>query len=240
MRIDVAIDYKKDEPSRGSAAGIMKNDSFTWYFTIRLEDVAVIVNFINQPEENDVFFIAQNQAKVLIVKEYLRLCVLNGKSFLHSESFENEDEAHTDAASRSLLNICVDGLREADIYGRIYTAYAEGPVRFRGTPSLVLQMERIYDEISFPMSATQHRRFQNKERPDPKDTEKGMYDLTKHDISDKKGEIATFIVKVTFRQNATWQGTVTWVDEKKKHNFRSALELIRLIDSASCENSAGI
>lgn len=42
----------------------------------------------------------------------------------------------------------------------------------------------------------------------------------------------TFIVKITHTQNATWQGTVTWTDSEKTQMFRSALELIRLIDSA--------
>lgn len=41
-----------------------------------------------------------------------------------------------------------------------------------------------------------------------------------------------FIVQITHQQNATWQGTVTWVDENRSQSFRSALELIRLIDSA--------
>lgn len=42
----------------------------------------------------------------------------------------------------------------------------------------------------------------------------------------------TFIVKVLRGQHSTWQGTVTWVDRKEEKNFRSALELIKLIDSA--------
>ncbi|MBQ8263174.1 MAG: hypothetical protein IJY96_00175 [Oscillospiraceae bacterium] len=41
----------------------------------------------------------------------------------------------------------------------------------------------------------------------------------------------SFIVNILQQQNSTWQGTVTWVDENKTQNFRSALELIRLIDS---------
>ena len=42
----------------------------------------------------------------------------------------------------------------------------------------------------------------------------------------------TFVVKILDRQNATWQGTVTWVDENRTQSFRSALELMFLIDSA--------
>ncbi|PWL64002.1 MAG: hypothetical protein DBY34_01030 [Oscillospiraceae bacterium] len=46
------------------------------------------------------------------------------------------------------------------------------------------------------------------------------------------GEKATFIVQVQFRQNATWQGSISWVEQKKEQKFRSALEMIKLMDSA--------
>ena len=42
----------------------------------------------------------------------------------------------------------------------------------------------------------------------------------------------TFVVKILDRQNATWQGTVTWIEEQKTQCFRSALELLKLIDGA--------
>ena len=42
----------------------------------------------------------------------------------------------------------------------------------------------------------------------------------------------TFLVHVLNDQNASWQGTVTWTNGNKTQSFRSALELIRLIDSA--------
>ena len=42
----------------------------------------------------------------------------------------------------------------------------------------------------------------------------------------------TFIVKILNRQNATWQGTVTWVEKQQTQNFRSALELLKMIDGA--------
>lgn len=49
----------------------------------------------------------------------------------------------------------------------------------------------------------------------------------------------SFIVNVSHQQNSTWQGTVTWVEENKTQSFRSALELIRLIDS-TMENDTNI
>ncbi|MCI8837566.1 MAG: hypothetical protein HFG74_05825 [Hungatella sp.] len=48
----------------------------------------------------------------------------------------------------------------------------------------------------------------------------------------ESGKKATFVVNVTYRQNATWQGKVLWAETGKSCYFRSALELLKLIDNA--------
>lgn len=47
---------------------------------------------------------------------------------------------------------------------------------------------------------------------------------------------ATFIVEIKSKENHSWQGKLTWVDQKESKNFRSALELIKIIDSAIPNN----
>jgi hypothetical protein len=42
----------------------------------------------------------------------------------------------------------------------------------------------------------------------------------------------TFIVKVDRCQNDTWQGRVVWADEDWTEYFRSALELVKMMDKA--------
>jgi hypothetical protein len=39
-------------------------------------------------------------------------------------------------------------------------------------------------------------------------------------------------VRVLFRQNASWQGSLTWLEEGKEESFRSVLELLLLMHSA--------
>ena len=46
------------------------------------------------------------------------------------------------------------------------------------------------------------------------------------------GAQGAFLVQILGRQNATWQGTVTWLDGRESQSFRSVLELIHLMDSA--------
>ena len=48
----------------------------------------------------------------------------------------------------------------------------------------------------------------------------------------KKKHTGTFVIHVSHCDNATWQGEVTGAEANKKKSFRSALELIRLIDGA--------
>lgn len=47
-----------------------------------------------------------------------------------------------------------------------------------------------------------------------------------------KGRKASFVVKIRFCEHMTWQGTVFWCEEKQIVNFRSFLELIKLMDLA--------
>ena len=54
----------------------------------------------------------------------------------------------------------------------------------------------------------------------------------------KENNTGTFIVKIMNQQNSTWQGSLTWVEEQKKEYFRSALELIKMMDEAVGTNSA--
>jgi len=49
---------------------------------------------------------------------------------------------------------------------------------------------------------------------------------------EKKGMTQeTFVIQVLHQQNATWQGTITWTSSQLTKPFRSALELMKLIDS---------
>ena len=46
------------------------------------------------------------------------------------------------------------------------------------------------------------------------------------------GSKNTFEVIVKFRQNATWQGQILWAERGLKQNFRSVLEMLKLMDEA--------
>ncbi len=49
---------------------------------------------------------------------------------------------------------------------------------------------------------------------------------------------ATFVVHVYSQENSTWQGRILWAENKESCIFRSALEMLKLIDGA-LENEDG-
>lgn len=51
-------------------------------------------------------------------------------------------------------------------------------------------------------------------------------------MAEERKEKGTFLVRIHFRQRGTWQGQVTWVEENRTVSFRSAMELIGLLDEA--------
>ena len=66
--------------------------------------------------------------------------------------------------------------------------------------------------------------------------EEGREGQMKTDMNKKQKNTRTFLIKIMDQQNGTWQGSVTWVEEQREQHFRSALELLKLIDGALDNN----
>ena len=55
------------------------------------------------------------------------------------------------------------------------------------------------------------------------------------DYPKKLNDRGTFIVKIARCEGGTWQGKLTWAEGERTLHFRSALELIKMIDEAMAE-----
>ena len=132
----------------------------------------------------------------------------------------------------NFVRICVDQLLGGDVYGRFYTAYDFKPTTFMGSAELLLKMERFYDRLGFPMSTTRPRSFNGIITGKEVMNVEGLETLLV-----PQGEKASFLVRVIFRQNSSMQGTLRWVEGNKEANFRSALELMRFLESTSSISS---
>ena len=134
----------------------------------------------------------------------------------------------------NLLCVCVNSVSGGDYRGTIWNQYQDQPEPFDSTLDLLKKMERVFNILNFPQNATVPRSFggslsggQN-EVPDPITGRSA--DMK--DIVSRRGDQGTFIVQVKYRQNSTWQGEVIRAEKNKRIYFRSALELLRIMDSA--------
>ena len=93
---------------------------------------------------------------------------------------------------------------------------------FESLTQFLQGMETILDNMDFPRAFQTVRTF----APLPNGN------LPPGEEVSRTGKQATFAIRILFRQNASWQGSVTWLEGKSEQSFRSALELILLMSTA--------
>ena len=141
-------------------------------------------------------------------------------------------------ASPNLFCICVDGNDKGRVY-RLYHCSEEEPIVSDELACLILRVDEALGRTQCPQATMRERSFREKtSEPMPTFQEERIPPMCEHDLTNCRGEKGTFVVHVQYRQNATWQGTVVWADKNKTQRFRSALELMKLIDSALDESEA--
>ena len=121
--------------------------------------------------------------------------------------------------------VCVDSYENSVLTGRLYNPYLESGKEFGSLMQFLQEMERTLDDMAFPQSFTAVRTF----APVPKPAQAAP------ETERQAGKLATFSVRILFRQNASWQGSVTWMEGGMEQSFRSALELAFLMDNALCQ-----
>ena len=149
------------------------------------------------------------------------------------------DKRAVDVSAPNLMSICIDENENHEKQGRFYHRYSVEPMLFTDLNSLLIEADRLMDKIDYPQASMRSRNFfDTQENRKEKGAERVK---TADEILNESGKKATFVVNVTYRQNATWQGDVTWLDQEKKESFRSLLELIKLIDAAvsPCSGEGG-
>lgn len=122
--------------------------------------------------------------------------------------------------------IAVDYYSNSDFLGKLYNPFYNQCIQIKSFQQLIKELDILMDEIGCPMSGMEKRTF----------TKRQNTDVSTAFLTDKtqapKGEKATFGIRIQYRNNASWQGTVKWMEEDSEEYFRSVLELFWLLDSA--------
>ena len=122
--------------------------------------------------------------------------------------------------------VCIDEYDTKILKGRIYNPQRPQGVEFTGTIDFLLIMEKLFEEAKCPQSFVTLRTFRSHgAEQDPP--------VLPGNIA-KEGKLATFSLRILFRQNSSWQGSLMWHEGRAEESFRSVLELLLLMDSALC------
>jgi hypothetical protein len=127
--------------------------------------------------------------------------------------------------------LCIDAAEGNTITGRYYHGYSRQPVEIRWISELVFGLESFYNAINVPRAATNERLFHESRHAPPSDVS-AERQLSDQELLERFGRLATFIIRVQQRQNSTWQGRLTWVEENRTQNFRSVVEMVHLLEDA--------
>ncbi|MCI9178609.1 MAG: hypothetical protein HFG50_01160 [Lachnospiraceae bacterium] len=145
-------------------------------------------------------------------------------------------EYRINTAAPNLTSLCIDHVCNGEYSGRIYHKYQQEAVPFRESSQLISILDSFFDQINYPQASTKYRSFQKTKKEEaPVDTrrrEKLQPVLTAEEVLANRGEEATFILHVQYRQNSTWQGKLIWLEVEQEEGFCSVLELLKLLDSA--------
>lgn len=120
--------------------------------------------------------------------------------------------------------VCIDSYQDGVLMGRLYNPASDQEIGFRSMSQFLLGMEGLLDQMNFPQSFAAARSFTDVASAPTG----GIAGRTAEPV----GALGTFVVRVLFRQNASWQGSVIWEETEREENFRSALELLLMMDGA--------
>ena len=135
--------------------------------------------------------------------------------------------------ARNLVSVCINDNQNGDYQGQMWHPFSDDPIDFNGIIDLLVLLDKLLDEWDFPQRSLDRRTFDGREKQkrhkgiviDKVEEANGV-----RNVQNRSGKLATFIVQVKFRQNATWQGVVLNKESGEDTEFESAMELLRIID----------
>jgi hypothetical protein len=123
------------------------------------------------------------------------------------------------------VEVYVKGCARGELAGALHLVLEDRWSRFDSLLDLIAVYENWLDAGGYPQSTHQMRTIGGGGR-----LSKLRSKMSRENMEGQLSEKPTFVIQVHYRQNASWQGTVHWVEGEKVRHFRSTLELIHLMD----------
>ena len=160
------------------------------------------------------------------------------------------------SSNSSMVQLIVFKQHSSEIWGEILNMYCEKPISCTDMGDFLLKLDALYEHLNYPMANMRVRSFSKQQKPvshnaapsaEPaacfdsnifniyqqlRKKEQHAESLSTHQKKHDKPVFEVFFINTIFRQHASWQGEVLWEKTGQKVCFRSALELLHLIQSA--------
>jgi hypothetical protein len=120
--------------------------------------------------------------------------------------------------------IQVNRYDEKQLQGIFQNPFYGKSIPFQNLIQLLSLMDSLLNHLDFPEEGMECRRFHSPASGPAKGSSSEVF-------MPAAPPLATFSIRILFRQHASWQGILTWQEQGLTSPFRSVLELIFLIDS---------
>ncbi len=122
--------------------------------------------------------------------------------------------------------IAIDSYDDKTLQGRLYSSTLREEWPFANVMQLLLLIEKMLNEMDYPQPFTETRQFWKGA------VSSFSFEEYSAEALPQAGKLANFRLKIVFRQNASWQGSLCWLDQGQEESFRSVLEFLFLLDNA--------
>lgn len=145
------------------------------------------------------------------------------------------EKLNINIAAPDIVSVCIDDKKEGLSRGRMYCCFSQEAYPFENEHQLLRLLDRLMENINYPQSSVELRSYSGTSGKRGKIPGKPWDSAF---LLQQRGKLATLIVHVKYRQNATWQGEVIWVERSEKQIFLSELEFLKLMDCVQLSKRA--
>lgn len=139
---------------------------------------------------------------------------------------ENDGYNGQDAA----LLVCVDGVEDGRIFGRVCSGRLTKSLAFSDPALLLLQLDGVLDRQNFPQAFQRARSFTGRREEATLAARCPAEGMTPEAVAAACGALGSFRLCIFSRRHGTWQGSLDWLDGSPQLPFQSELELLKQVE----------